>query len=135
MCMPCKRTAILCHIAHIIVHIYCNANYLHKRKKPPLCKGRWVLRSKTRRDCLIYTFILQILQINSITIPHPRRGSPLCTRGPFFFVCYAKPSLHGGSFIFVLARHAPGVRETNFRIREPLAPFLGESLYLFTAHL
>jgi len=44
------------------------------------------------------------------------RDSPLYTRGPFFFVCYAKPSLHGGSFIFVLARHAPGVRETNFRI-------------------
>ena len=28
---------------------------------------------------------LLILQNDSITIPHPLRGSPLCTRGPFIF--------------------------------------------------
>ena len=58
--------------------------------KPPLCKGRWVLRSKTRRDCLSNTFDLRITRNNSKTIPHPLRGSSLCWGEPFCLLLHDK---------------------------------------------
>lgn len=47
--------------------------------KAPLCKGRWILRSKTRRDC--FAVILINLQVDSFTeqalSPAVRRLLPL----------------------------------------------------------
>ncbi len=71
--------------------------------KPPLCKGGW---RSLHHPCLsppcakgggmplgmtgglyAYTTNLQNLQNDSITIPHPLCGSPLCTRGLFIYWC------------------------------------------------
>ena len=43
---------------------------------------------------VVYTADLQMIQIDSFTIPHPLCGSPLCTRGPF--LGGARRSFFGG---------------------------------------
>ena len=94
----------------------------HKYKKPPPSKGRWVLRSKTRKDCLYILSIYQLFKMIARPIPQSASlrsaDSPLCTRGPVCAVqklpllgvnwCFAIASFTGEPFYICAARLQPG---------------------------
>ena len=55
-CLIAPATPLFSLSAHSlqILSVYTLHRFLNPPSKPPLCKGRWVLRSKTRRDCSYY---------------------------------------------------------------------------------
>ena len=60
---------------------------LQELYQPPLCKRRWHTVGVTE-ELFAQTADFEIIQNDSVTIPHPLRGSSLCTREPFKVMCY-----------------------------------------------
>ena len=104
---------------------------------PPPSKGRWHGVAATE-GLSVQTDDLYTIQNDSTTIPHPLRGSPLCTRGPFLSVLCGMPQgsfhepLHKGAFFFYISRELPCTREPlSFYIATVL--FTGRNFFLFVS--
>ena len=87
---------------------------LTKQQKPPLCKGRCHAASIAimTEGLFMKCFALLILPNDSITIPHPLRGSSLCTREPVYG-CATRELFLLGEPVYM------GLRDSSLYTREP----------------